>query len=286
MSYACTNATTSYGAGFSTGGQPSGSVTTVITPPPSGAATASYTLTCINQSLTASAQCAIQINQPTIVLIANPSVVPSGASTAIGWVTTGMHACTISSPDSVSFTAANANNQSINGVATTSSLTSTMHVVLNCETLNGGTRQATAVISIGTGSTAAGAVSISSAVDGGSIAHGTSDRITWSTTGAPAGSAISLWLVNMQTHHTQAVIAGGFAPSGVYTWNIPSLGAPCNANASNVCAADIVNGSTYSIEAVLYTPSNAYVGDGTAPASPIQPTYGNSGVTGSFTIHD
>ena len=286
MSYACTNATASYGSGFSTGGQPSGSVTSVITAPPYGSMSATYSLTCVNQSLTASAQCAIQINQPSIVLIANPSVVSSGASTAIGWVTTGMRACTVSSPDSASFTAVNANNQSINGVATTSPITATMHIVLNCETLNGGARQATTVVSIGTVNNDSGAVSIRSTADGGSITHGGTDRITWSTSNAPSGSAISLWLVNMQTHKTQAVIAGGLAPNGVYTWNIPALGASCNANASNVCASDIVNGATYSIEAVLYTPGNAYIGDGTAPASPTQPTYGNSGVTQSFTVHD
>ncbi|HVM73422.1 MAG TPA: hypothetical protein VMU13_00900 [Candidatus Paceibacterota bacterium] len=292
MSYSCTDATGSSGGGFSTGNQLSGSTQTVITAPPPGNNTASYTLTCLNQSLTASAQCAIQINQPSIVLVANPNVVTSGSASAIGWVTSGMKSCIISSPDSSSFTSANASNTSVNGIATTSALTAPMTVALNCTTINGGTRQATATITIGTSTAATGsgseAVTVSATDNGATstIAHGDNETITWNSVNPPSGSAMSLWLVNNQTQKTQAVIAGGLAPNGVYTWHVPAVGATCNANASNVCDTDLVAGGSYAIEAVLYTPSNAYVGDGTEPNNPIQPTYGNSGVTNSFTVQD
>jgi hypothetical protein len=36
----------------------------------------------------------------------------------------------------------------------------------------------------------------------------------------------------------------------------------------------------------LYTPSSAYIGDGTAPTNPVQPTYGNSAITPAFTVDD
>jgi hypothetical protein len=293
ISYACTNATGSTAGGFNTNNQLSGSATAVITAPPSGTNTATYGVTCTNQSLTASAQCSVQINQPSIVLIANPSVVATSSATAIGWVTSGMSACTVSSPDSAAFTAANAGNTSINGVATTPALTSTMHVVLNCVTTGGGTDSAMTTVSVGNAASgASGAVgssaplSVSSSADNGSVAHGGSVTVTWSSSNPPAGSAVSLWLVNKQTQAANAVIVGGLAVNGVYTWNVPSIGATCNPEASNVCASDLTQGDSYAIEAVLYTPSNAYVGDGTAPSSPTAPVYGASAVGGTFTLDD
>ena len=290
MSYSCGNALHSAGSGFDTRDQLSGSTTTVITTPPSGDNTASFALTCINQTLTASAQCSMQVNQPSIVLIANPSVVPSGTATAIGWVTSGMKSCTISSPDSAAFTAANAGNTSVSGVATTSTLTAPMNVVLNCQTLAGGTRQASASITIGnsgsSGNTTPHPITISSSIDGGTLAHGDAVTITWNSVNPPSGSAMSLWLVNKQTGAANTVVAGGLSASGIYTWNVPALGSTCNPNASNVCASDLVQGGSYAIEAVLYAPSNAYVGDGTAPSNPTQPTYGSSAVAGTFTVSD
>jgi hypothetical protein len=97
---------------------------------------------------------------------------------------------------------------------------------------------------------------------------------------------MSLWLVNEQTKAANAVIAGDLAVNGTYTWNVPAVGASCNPNASNVCDTDLVQGDSYAIEAVLYTPSTAYIGDGTAPASPTAPVYGASAVGGSFTLDD
>ena len=288
ISYACGSATDSAGSGFTTSDQLSGSTTTVITAPPAGDNTASFGLTCINQSLTASQQCSVQINQPSIVLVVNPSVVPAGTAAAIGWVTSGMQSCTISSPDSQSFTAANASDTSVNGVATTTLLTSSMRVVLNCQTFAGGTRSATTMINVGVGgptsATSTASVSVSSDADGSTVAHGQTVHITWQSSSPPAGSAMSLWLVNKQTGSASAVIVGGLAPNGTYTWNVPADGSTCNPNAANVCDSDLVVGDTYAIEGVLYTPGNAYVGDGTAPSSPIEPSYGNSAVGGSFTV--
>jgi hypothetical protein len=168
-----------------------------------------------------------------------------------------------------------------------------MHVVLNCVTTGGGTDSAITTVSVGNAASgASGAVgssaplSVSSSADNGSVAHGGSVTVTWSSSNPPAGSAVSLWLVNKQTQAANAVIVGGLAVNGVYTWNVPSIGATCNPEASNVCASDLTQGDSYAIEAVLYTPSNAYVGDGTAPSSPTAPVYGASAVGGTFTLDD
>jgi hypothetical protein len=227
----------------------------------------------------------MQITQPSIVLIANPSTIAYGGSVAIGWVTSGMRACTVSSPDSASFTAANANNQSINGVATTTPIIAPMDIVLDCQTINGGIREAVTSVSI-TGASSTRPLTVSSNADGGSVSHGSSVRVVWSSISPVAGSAVSLWLVDNQAAALTAVIAGGLSPNGTYLWHIPDATSVCNPNAATVCARDLVNGNTYSIEAVSYTPSNAYVGDGVSPKNPIAPIYGASGLGGIFRLTD
>ncbi|HTR18504.1 MAG TPA: hypothetical protein VMH91_00795 [Candidatus Paceibacterota bacterium] len=157
MSYSCGNATGSSGAGFSTGNQTSGSTTTVITTPPSGTNTANFGLTCTNGSQATGAQCSVQINQPAIVLVSNPKTVPNGQPSSIGWVTAGMQACVISSPQDAAFTASNANNQSVNGVAQTDGITGPTEFDLTCTTLGGQTRIASTTVSVGTASSTAAA---------------------------------------------------------------------------------------------------------------------------------
>lgn len=284
ISYSCGNATGSSGTGFATNSQLSGSASAVLASPSAGVTSASYTLTCTNQTLTASAQCAVGISDPSIVLVANPATVPSGGATAVGWVTSGMQSCTISSPDSASFTAANAGNLSINGIATTSPLTSAMRVVLNCTTVNGGMKSATALITIGSASALNSPISVSTASDGGMIARGGTDRITWSAPSAPEGSAMSLWLVDVGAQKSVGLIKGGLAVNGTMDWNIPAAGAACDSSSQIICASALTDNDTYAIQALLYTPSTAYVGDGAAPASPVAPVYGDSGMSGSFML--
>jgi hypothetical protein len=63
-------------------------------------------------------------------------------------VTTSMKACTISSPEFPDFTAANANNTSINGGLQTPALSSTSHFVLTCTTLGNQTSIATTTVTV------------------------------------------------------------------------------------------------------------------------------------------
>lgn len=148
ITYACTNATASRGGGFDSLSQASGSATAVIQTPPSGTNTATYSIMCINGSLTTSDQCAIQVGKPTIALAAVPQSVASGDISSIGWVTTGMQACTLSSPQQADFTTANASNQSVNGMATSSPITASTDFVLTCTTVGGATKVASTTVTL------------------------------------------------------------------------------------------------------------------------------------------
>jgi hypothetical protein len=148
LTFGCQNATTATGSGFDTQGNLSGSAAITLAAPPAGTNTATYSLTCDNQGTKASAQCSVQVNKATIVLVANPSAVASAASATIGWVTTGMQSCVISSADLPDFTSSNAGKTSVNGVAQTPALTSNAQFLLHCQTLGGSTKDATTSVTI------------------------------------------------------------------------------------------------------------------------------------------
>lgn len=149
LSFACANATDSTGYGFTTDNKTSGSTTTVLTPPASSTA-ANFALSCTNQNLSARAECTVQIARPSIILVANPRVVRSGEGTTIGWITTGMKSCVVSSAQLPAFTTQNASNTSPNGMATISALTTDIDVQLSCTSLGGNVRTATTSVLIAT----------------------------------------------------------------------------------------------------------------------------------------
>jgi|GEM_PF-6789217 len=147
ISYSCANATGSSGVGFDTQNALSGSTSTVIATPPTGANTASYGVTCINGTQTASQQCAIQINKPWISLAAIPSVVTQNGSSTIGWVTGGMQSCTLFTWDPLEATPTVVTT-GLSGVTTLFSIATTTPVSLLCQTTSGGTKQADTGITI------------------------------------------------------------------------------------------------------------------------------------------
>lgn len=148
ISFTCGNSTGSEGQGFDSANLTSGSSTPVITAPPDNARTANFGINCKKDTLAAAKQCSIQINRPSIVLLANPQAVALNASSTIGWVTTGMSTCVISSPTLADFTAENAANTSVNGGVVTPNLSTTTTMLLHCVTLAGGTRDATTTVEI------------------------------------------------------------------------------------------------------------------------------------------
>lgn len=148
LSFACRNSASSGGTGFSTNNQMSGSATPVVESPTLGSSVAKYALTCSKEGKTDTAECTVKINTTSIVLIANPKKVKSGGEANIGWITSGMESCAISSPTLSGFTAENAGNTSTSGVAKTPNLTGDATFVLSCTTKAGGTKTAETTVTV------------------------------------------------------------------------------------------------------------------------------------------
>lgn len=283
ISYSCGNATGSAGQGFDTGNALSGSATTTLSNPPAGATKATYGLQCVNGTIPATASCSVDISRPSIILVANPKVVAVNASSTIGWLTTGMKSCVVSSPDMPEFTAQNALNTSVNGMAITPALTETSVFLLRCTTQGGQTKDATTTVQVG--APAGGSdFTVSTTADGGAVARGGTMSITWDATASSTNdSAVSLWLYDVELDEDVGLIARDKAASGSYTWTLPAAGSACPVDTPYVCGANLVPGRAYSIDAAIYTPKNAYLG-GYPPPNPIQPTYLGYGTSDTFTI--
>lgn len=153
IAYTCGNATGSEALGFDSGNATSGSTSTVLTTPPSGVNTATFGIACKNSGVVAKAECSVQVGRPSIVLVATPKIVKSGESSNIGWITSGMKSCVISSPTLVDFTAQNATNTSVSGAVTTPSLTADTTFQLMCTTVGSSARAASTTVLIATSTT-------------------------------------------------------------------------------------------------------------------------------------
>ena len=153
ISYTCGNATGSAGLGFDTQNATSGATSTIIANPPQGTNTANFGVQCLNGSLSANAQCSVQIGRASIVLVATPRTIAPNASSTIGWVTSGMQSCVISSPTLPDFTTQNATNTSVTGAVVSPMLSTTTSFVLGCTTVGGSTRQATTTVIVSATST-------------------------------------------------------------------------------------------------------------------------------------
>ena len=291
ITYGCSSGTAT-SSSFLVTTQPGGSAMATVANPPAGTNTATYSLACVDQGKTSGAQCSVQVSRPTIILVANPSTVTASSTSAtssislISWLTTGMDSCVISSPDMPGFTLQNMSNTSMNGAATTSPLTSAARVHLDCLTAAGSVRGATTTVHVAgvpddfTGDL----VEASSTIDRMTVPLDATTTIKWRTINAPLGSAMSLWVLDVQSGQPAGLIAGGKPVSGTYVWQIPNAGDACPANTPYVCAADLVSGREYLIEADLYTPPDADLGEPGTPASAPDPLYLEFGFTNSFTM--
>ncbi len=147
ISFACTNNATSTAVGFDTGGASSGSAQ-AVTATSSTASNATYTLSCTAGGVTQSSSCTVTLNRPNIMVAATPKNVQSGGIASIGWVSTGMSSCGISSADLPDFTVANKDITSVSGLATTTALYATSTIDISCTILGGGTRTASVTIGV------------------------------------------------------------------------------------------------------------------------------------------
>lgn len=145
LTYSCSSGTAA-GAGFSAAS--SSPVTVVATAPTSGASSLNFGLTCTDAGLTGTAQCSVQVARPSLVFLANPSSISSGAHSTLGWTTSGMSSCVVSSTSLSDFTSQNASNTAVNGSVQTPALTATTDFTLTCTTLGGNTRTATATVTV------------------------------------------------------------------------------------------------------------------------------------------
>ena len=147
IAYSCSSGTASSSA-FPITTQPSGLSSLTIATPPPGTNIATYALTCASQGRTANSQCLVQVSNPAVILVANPKTVPANGTSILGWLTRGMRSCVISSPDQSDFTSRNSSNTSVSGIATTSPISSQATFLLRCETLGGGSKDATTTVTI------------------------------------------------------------------------------------------------------------------------------------------
>lgn len=314
LTYSCSNGDYFKTNGFETSGAFSGTASALVVTPPPGTNVLRYGFTCGNSSsgLTANAQCSVQVGKPAITIVAIPKTVPSGSSSQIGWVTSGMQSCVISSPQLPDFTAQNAANTSVSGVATTPPLTSAAQFILHCTTVGGGSQDVSIAVhvegvadnltdSIGSSGTSPGgtsggggvasgseelaSIAIQTTADAKTVARGTQVKISWETLNEATTSAVSLWLVDKRTDQATALIAGKLPLKGSHTWTIPAIDSTCPVQGRNVCGSDLVSGRQYSIMAAAYVPADAYIGDGEPPSLfVVGPWYGAYVISNPFTL--
>jgi hypothetical protein len=146
LAYSCAQGTAT-GSGFTASGQ-SGTATVTVENPPAGTNTATYRLTCNQNGVTAGAQCSVKVERAGIIFVANPGTVRSSETSLLGWTTSGMQSCVVSSPTDPVFTAQNSANTSVSGTASTIATSSAVSYRLRCESVSGGTSDATTTVSV------------------------------------------------------------------------------------------------------------------------------------------
>jgi hypothetical protein len=144
LSYACAGGATSASTtGFTIPADSlSGTASDVVQKPTIGN-TVTYGLSCKKDAATASAQCSVRTAGTSIVLIATPEKIQKSEAdevkreSTIGWVTTGMQSCVISSPDLPTWSDSQASITSVAGAVASPALTADTKFVLTCTTLGG-----------------------------------------------------------------------------------------------------------------------------------------------------
>jgi hypothetical protein len=149
ISFGCANSSVSAGSNFSTDNKLSGSATPTIAKPQLGSNNKQvFGLTCMKEGKTDTKECTVEVNETSILLVANPNKIASGAEVNIGWVTGGMEECVIENDDLPNFTEENKNNTSASGVAKSPPITGDTEFKLSCTTRAGSTKTATIKVEV------------------------------------------------------------------------------------------------------------------------------------------
>ncbi len=107
-------------------------------------------------------------------------------------------------------------------------------------------------------------ISVSTSVRGDGVRQGETIVISWQSTDAPAGSAVGLWPKKAVTGRIFAAIASGLPITGSHPWQIPVFEMQpiaCAPDITGGCVGSMNPGTTYTIVARLYTPSDASVAE-------------------------
>ena len=114
-----------------------------------------YSMTVVgSQGAGANASCVtnVRVSEPAvraaIILVANPKFVRAGERATLGWITTGMRTCVISSPQFPAFTAEHSERTAVFGTATTPVLRARANFILSCMSAGGVSRAATTTVDI------------------------------------------------------------------------------------------------------------------------------------------
>ena len=135
-----------------------------------------------------------------------------------------------------------------------------------------------ATVTVGGGATGSPSITVGSPGTGLSVAQGQTLRISWSAQNAPSGSVVALWLTDPNSSGNVITLIRGQQPTtGTYDWVVPTT--YCE---QDVCGVPLRTGS-YTIDATLYTPSNAYL-YGFPPANPVVATKLAGAASGIFTV--
>jgi hypothetical protein len=144
LSYACAGGATSASTtGFTIPSDSLSGTASAIVQKPTLGNTVTYGLTCKKGATTASAQCSVRTAGTSIVLIATPEKIQKSETdelkrkSTVGWVTTGMQSCVISSADLPSWSDSQASITSVAGAVTTPVIDADTTFKLTCQTLGG-----------------------------------------------------------------------------------------------------------------------------------------------------
>ncbi len=278
ISYTCTNSQRSTGLGFDTNGATAGATTVTLDDAPENAVGKNFAIKCEDGNVTAGAQCSVQLAKVSISLRAEPNPVKVGTSALIGWVTTGMKSCTVSSPDQEDFTARNASRTATAGIATTSPVVERSDFYVDCVTVTGENRQEKITLDAYRPGTIS--ASIENRTD---VVRGSEATLRWNFPDAPDASAVALWLYSVEEKKTVALITGHRSKTGTYSWSIPTEGEECDMSSSLVCGTDLIPGATYAILASLYQPVNANLGE-VKDASLPEPKFIDNPISAAFKV--
>lgn len=218
--------------------------------------------------------------QPTVTLSANPTSIPSGATSVLTWSSTNSNSCSASGGWSGSKAPAG-------GTQTVGPLTATQTYTLTCTATGGETASQSATVTVAS-SVPVPTVTLSATPT--SVASGTSSTLDWTSSNATTCTASGGWTGNKATQGSQSVGpitaqtsytlacsgAGGSAQRSVTVSLIAAPGVTFNANPTSVTSGNATTLTWSSTNASGCVASGAWSGNKAASGSEQSAALSNS----------